>query len=78
MYSKTVELPATECAVGWKCVNEIFCDETGTMVAFRVELTQQQKRSRGQLIVSCIINYRIVIILLLSFAAVYESSSGQV
>merc|ERR1711902_107965 len=45
-----VELPATECAVGWKCVNEIFCDETGTMVAFRVELTQQQKRSRGQLI----------------------------
>merc|ERR1712078_456921 len=45
-----VELPATECAVGWKCVNEIFCDETGTMVAFRVELTQQQKRNRGQLI----------------------------
>merc|ERR1719500_1494526 len=45
-----VELPSTECAVGWKCVNEIFCDETGTMVAFRVELTQQQKRNRGQLI----------------------------
>jgi len=44
------ELPTTECAVGWKCVNEIFCDETGTMVAFRVELTQQQKRNRGQLI----------------------------
>merc|ERR1712078_163127 len=45
-----VKLPATECAVGWKCVNEIFCDETGTMVAFRVELTQQRKRNRGQLI----------------------------
>ena len=77
MYSETVELPATECAVGWKCVNEIFCDETGTMVAFRVELTQQQKRNRGQLIVSCINIDRIAIILL-SFAAVHESSSGQV
>merc|ERR1711988_399421 len=70
-----VELPATECAVGWKCVNEIFCDETGTMLAFRVELTQQQKRNRGQLIVSCLNIDRNSI---LSFAAVYESSSGQV
>ena len=71
-----MELPATECAVGWKCVNEIFCDETGTMVAFRVELTQQQKRNRGQLIVS--LNVDRDVIIQSSFAAVYESSSGQV
>merc|ERR1711902_355070 len=72
-----VELPATECAVGWKCVNEIFCDETGTMVAFRVELTQQQKRNRGQLIVSCLnIDRDAISNPILSFAAVYESSSG--
>ena len=74
-----MELPATECAVGWKCVNEIFCDETGTMVAFRVELTQQQKRNRGQLIVSCLnIDRDAISNPILSFAAVYESSSGQV
>ena len=64
--------------MGWKCVNEIFCDETGTMVAFRVELTQQQKRNRGQLIVRYLLRIfprRKVIIII---AAVYESSSGQV
>merc|ERR1719297_464722 len=44
------ELPATECAIGWKCVSELFCDESATMVQTRVELTQEQKRRRGQLI----------------------------
>ena len=48
------------------------------MVAFRVELTQQQKRNRGQLIVRYLLRIfprRKVIIII---AAVYESSSGQV
>merc|ERR1711963_784365 len=44
------ELPATECAVGFKCVSEMFCDQTGTMVEYRVDLTQQQKKQRGQLV----------------------------
>merc|ERR1711973_127865 len=44
------ELPATECAVGFKCVSEMFCDQSGTMVEYRVDLTQQQKKQRGQLV----------------------------
>merc|ERR1719336_3828235 len=43
-------LPATECAIGWKCVNELFCDESGSMVAFRVDLTPKQKKKRGALV----------------------------
>ena len=46
------DLPATECSIGWKCVSELFCDETATMVQTRVNLTPEQKRRRGQLIVS--------------------------
>merc|ERR1712130_44722 len=30
------DLPSTECAVGFKCVSELFCDQTGTMVSYRV------------------------------------------
>merc|ERR1711884_57239 len=43
-------LPVTECAIGWKCVNELFCDESGSMVAFRVDLTPKQKKKRGTLV----------------------------
>merc|ERR1719297_602342 len=48
--SPSFELPATECAIGWKCVSELFCDESATMVQTRVDLTPEQKRRRGQLI----------------------------
>merc|ERR1719410_3221346 len=48
--SPPFELPATECAIGWKCVSELFCDESATMVQTRVELSPEQKRRRGQLI----------------------------
>merc|ERR1712038_440825 len=44
------DLPSTECAVGFKCVSELFCDQTGTMVSYRVDLTAQQKKQRGQLV----------------------------
>merc|ERR1711945_54941 len=44
------DLPSTECAVGYKCVSELFCDQTGTMVSYRVDLTDQQKKQRGQLV----------------------------
>merc|ERR1712064_163481 len=44
------DLPSTECAVGFKCVSELFCDQTGTMVSYRVDLTDQQKKQRGQLV----------------------------
>merc|ERR1711874_824664 len=32
------DLPVTECPVGWKCVSELFCDATATMVSQRVQL----------------------------------------
>merc|ERR1712243_245757 len=44
------DLPSTECAVGYKCVSELFCDQTGTVVSYRVDLTDQQKKQRGQLV----------------------------
>merc|ERR1719481_687997 len=33
-----------------KCVSNLFCDKTGTMVFSRVELTAEEKRQRGNLI----------------------------
>merc|ERR1711936_1400720 len=44
------ELPVTECPVGWKCVAELFCDVTATMVPQRVSLTKAQLAIRGDLI----------------------------
>jgi len=46
---EAAKLPITECSDGWKCVNELFCDATSTMVPFRVELTAQEKERRGKL-----------------------------
>lgn len=40
----------TECPVGWKCVAELFCDVTATMVPQRVSLTKAQLAIRGDLI----------------------------
>merc|ERR1712064_133112 len=42
------DLPSTECAVGYKCVSELFCDQTGTMVSYRVDLTVQQQQPQLQ------------------------------
>ena len=46
------QLPETQCSEGYKCVRDLFCDATGTMVQFRVELTQEERRNRGKLTVS--------------------------
>ena len=46
------DLPVTECPVGWKCVSELFCDATATMVSQRVQLSKAQIAIRGNLIVS--------------------------
>merc|ERR1719233_333719 len=35
-----IQLPETQCQEGWKCVSDLFCDASATMVPFRVELTQ--------------------------------------
>ena len=50
--SGNVPLPETQCSEGYKCVSDLFCDATGTMVQFRVELTQEERRRRGKLTVS--------------------------
>ena len=50
--SITSSLPITECPATMKCVREDFCDAKGVMVPFRVNLTEQEKRRRGTLIVS--------------------------
>ena len=50
--SGNFQLPETQCSEGWKCVSDLFCDATGTMVQFRVELTQEERRRRGKLTVS--------------------------
>jgi len=42
-------LPQTQCSQGWKCVSELFCDVTATMVPFRVELTAEERNRRGDL-----------------------------
>merc|ERR1711953_623965 len=44
------DLPVTECPVGWKCVSELFCDATATMVSQRVQLSKAQVAIRGNLI----------------------------
>merc|ERR1712119_15891 len=44
------DLPVTECPVGWKCVSELFCDATATMVSQRVQLSKAQIAIRGILI----------------------------
>merc|ERR1712038_1149145 len=44
------DLPVTECPVGWKCVSELFCDATATMVSQRVQLSKAQIAIRGNLI----------------------------
>ena len=44
-------LPQTQCPGDMKCVSEMFCDATGTMTAFRVDLTEEEKEERGELIV---------------------------
>merc|ERR1711936_42321 len=44
-----VSLPETQCSEGWKCVSELFCDVTATMVQFRVELTAEERNKRGEL-----------------------------
>merc|ERR1711892_982624 len=43
------QLPETQCSQGWKCVSDLFCDASATMVQFRVELTQAERSRRGQL-----------------------------
>eukprot|EP00092_Neocalanus_flemingeri_P004256 GFUD01004576.1.p1 GENE.GFUD01004576.1~~GFUD01004576.1.p1 ORF type:complete len:537 (+),score=133.61 GFUD01004576.1:85-1611(+) len=48
--SEILQLPVTECSEGWKCVSDMFCDATSTMVQFRVELTQEERSRRGKLI----------------------------
>ena len=66
----------TECPVGWKCVAELFCDVTATMVPQRVSLTKAQLAIRGDLIVSILTEsysqYNSVI------TAMYEPSYGSV
>jgi len=47
--SGNFQLPETQCSAGYKCVSDLFCDATGTMVQFRVELTQAERRNRGKL-----------------------------
>ena len=42
----------TECPAGTKCVSDHFCDENAIMVFTRVDLTPEQKKRRGDLIVS--------------------------
>ena len=42
----------TECPAGTKCVSDHFCDENALMVFTRVDLTPEQKKRRGDLIVS--------------------------
>merc|ERR1711933_141892 len=44
------DLPVTECPVGWKCVSELLCDATATMVSQRVQLSKAQIAIRGNLI----------------------------
>merc|ERR1719233_173300 len=44
-----IQLPETQCQEGWKCVSDLFCDASATMVPFRVELTQNERRKRGKL-----------------------------
>ena len=50
--TNNIPLPETQCQEGWKCVSDLFCDATATMVPFRVELTQAERRKRGKLTVS--------------------------
>ena len=40
---------STECPVGTKCVQDIFCNENAIMVSYRVQLTHAQKNQRGVL-----------------------------
>lgn len=51
------DLPVTECPVGWKCVSELFCDASATMVSQRVQLSKAQIAIRGNLIVSFILSF---------------------
>ena len=41
----------TECPAGTKCVQDFFCNENAVMVSYRVSLTPEQKKRRGDLIV---------------------------
>jgi len=56
VFEEPEDLPVTECPVGWKCVSELFCDATATMVSQRVQLSKAQIAIRGNLIVSCILS----------------------
>merc|ERR1711988_1401089 len=40
----------TECPAGTKCVQDFFCNENAVMVSYRVSLTPEQKKRRGDLI----------------------------
>eukprot|EP00092_Neocalanus_flemingeri_P004254 GFUD01004574.1.p1 GENE.GFUD01004574.1~~GFUD01004574.1.p1 ORF type:complete len:722 (-),score=194.10 GFUD01004574.1:66-2147(-) len=48
--TEILQMAVTECSEGWKCVSDLFCDATSTMVQFRVELTQEERMRRGKLI----------------------------
>merc|ERR1711874_822015 len=50
VFEEPEDLPVTECPVGWKCVSELFCDATATMVSQRVQLSKAQVAIRGNLI----------------------------
>merc|ERR1712165_26280 len=50
VFEEPEDLPVTECPVGWKCVSELFCDATATMVSQRVQLSKAQIAIRGNLI----------------------------
>ena len=47
----------TECPAGTKCVQDFFCNENAVMVSYRVSLTPEQKKRRGDLIVIRLINF---------------------
>ena len=47
----------TECPAGTKCVQDFFCNENAVMVSYRVSLTPEQKKRRGDLIVIWLINF---------------------
>merc|ERR1719510_860203 len=64
------DLPVTECPLGWKCVSELFCDATATMVPQRVQLSKAEIARRGDLIVSFLCDDEASINSLL--AAMYE------
>merc|ERR1711902_309501 len=47
VFEEPEDLPVTECPVGWKCVSDLFCDATATMVSQRVQLSKAQIAIRG-------------------------------